>query len=132
MDTPLGFNLGRYVVRTRTGARAPSGAVIVPDARWVLPALLPLPPLLVYQTCDPLRDPTKEGGPVEARYYSIESLEAELSAFEERYGLTSEELLVSYRADEVPSHIPSFEAFVWADTYLELGRLKALAEPQPA
>lgn len=69
---------------------------------------------------------------MEIRYYSIESLEDELRALEERYGLSSEEFYGIYCADEDSSGVPGVDGFRWADTYLEVARLRALTELQPA
>jgi hypothetical protein len=69
---------------------------------------------------------------VEIRYYTIDSLESELRAYEEEYGLTTDELVRLYRAEEIPTSVPRFEAFVWVDTHQEVARLRALTQPQPA
>ncbi len=62
-------------------------------------------------------------------YYTAQSLEAELRAFETRFGIGSEDFISLYRSDGVPDWMPYFEGFVWADTYTELCRLRA-AQPQ--
>lgn len=72
------------------------------------------------------------GGAVEKRYLTTQSLEDELRRFEEQYGLRTAQFLKAYRQGRVPSTIPGFESFVWAATYRQLGRVRAMSEPQPA
>jgi hypothetical protein len=69
--------------------------------------------------------------PMEKRYYSIESLERELSDYEARFGIMTTDLICAYRAGERPEGVPSFDAMVWADAFAEVERLRS-RQPQPA
>jgi hypothetical protein len=57
-------------------------------------------------------------------YYDAESLEEAIRVFEHAYGLDSDELFDAYAADEVPVHIPLFEAHVWASFVEDIRRLR--------
>lgn len=70
---------------------------------------------------------------MEKTYLTAELLQGELRDFEGRYGLATQDLLAAYCADDVPSEIPRYDAFVWAATARQVRRMAALAaEPQPA
>lgn len=56
--------------------------------------------------------------------YNAQTLEADLRRFEVIYGLSSKMLYRWYRDGYVPSTVPRFEAFVWADTYEEFLRFR--------
>jgi hypothetical protein len=72
------------------------------------------------------------GGAVEKRYLTAKSLEDELRRFEEDYGLLTAQFVKAYSQGSVPATVPGFESFVWAATYRQLGRVRALGERQPA
>ena len=57
-------------------------------------------------------------------YYSVASLEASRSRFEEHFGLNSETFLRLYRADELPDHVARHAANIWAGLCEELERLR--------
>lgn len=59
------------------------------------------------------------------RYYTAESLEGELRAYEARYAIPTPAFYAIYRSDETPETIDDFDAMVWADAWRELQRLRA-------
>lgn len=67
---------------------------------------------------------TEERGTVEKRYYTVDSLDAEVRAFEERYGMASEAVVIACAADRVPPGVSYFDAAVWVDAYEEAARLR--------
>jgi hypothetical protein len=69
---------------------------------------------------------------MEKRYYTVDSLEARLRAYEARYGVSTERLLAAYRAGSHPEGVPGFDAFEWAATSAEMARLCGHRQPQPA
>ena len=64
---------------------------------------------------------------MQKRYYSPESLEDELQAFEARYGIRSAQFYGDYRSGRLPAGMSQREAFAWADVYTELARLRERA-----
>lgn len=70
---------------------------------------------------------------MEKRYYTAATLEAELLAFEGRFGLSTEHFYAAKMQDQPVDGIDPFDSFVWAQTYRAACRMRsATAELQPA
>lgn len=73
---------------------------------------------------------------MEKRYYTAETLEAELREFEQRFGLSSADFYELYVHNDPPASVPGHDRFVWTDLYREVcrmrGRLTDRAALQPA
>ena len=67
-------------------------------------------------------------GSVEQRYYTAETLEAELRGFEAQFGMSSAAFYALHERNVAPEDISGFDRFVWADTYRETCRLTALRD----
>lgn len=63
------------------------------------------------------------------RYYNAASLERDLRAFEECYGLTSDAFYRAHEKCKAPTRVSMFDRVVWADLYREYRRLR---EREPA
>jgi hypothetical protein len=61
---------------------------------------------------------------MEKRYYTAESLAAELRAYEATYGVSTSDFYADYCAHRAP-RVDPFDAVVWADGWRELQRLGA-------
>lgn len=69
---------------------------------------------------------------MDKRYYTAASLRAVLREYEQRYGVPTANLVAAYRMGTLPDGVSSFDAFEWAATSAELGRLCGRREHQPA
>jgi hypothetical protein len=71
---------------------------------------------------------------MEKRYYTADTLQAELAVFEDRHGMSSAAFYTVYRDDAVPEEIDPFDAHAWVDTYVTVCRMTDTprAELQPA
>lgn len=73
---------------------------------------------------------------MDKRYYTADTLEAELREFEQRFGVRSDEFYVAAMRDEAPESVDPFDRFLWLQTYRDACRLRggdaATAALQPA
>jgi hypothetical protein len=73
---------------------------------------------------------------MEKRYYTAETLEAELRRYEQRFGLDSAAFFAAHTRGEAPEEIDPFDRTVWAQFYRQACRLRgrnaATAQLQPA
>lgn len=65
---------------------------------------------------------------MEKRYYTVETLEAELRSYEERYGMPSRDFYEKYVSCPVEG-VSGFESSVWAAAYEDVLRLRRRKKP---
>jgi hypothetical protein len=66
---------------------------------------------------------------VERYAYDVDSLTRAMRELERAYDLNSDAFYELYRAQEVPAHIPRFDAHVWASFVEDVRRLDETSAP---
>jgi hypothetical protein len=57
-------------------------------------------------------------------YYNVDTLEAELRDFEQRFGLTSQAFYEAYQAGIALGDASGHDRFIWADIFREVRRMR--------